>query len=80
MREWLLARKQVGREELEAMKYLVMTHEDGEVNGRENLAEWYTCEVRHHFLEWVRRELVIPKVLEGQRLRLPPRLTMAAGI
>ncbi|TGZ83868.1 hypothetical protein EX30DRAFT_315543 [Ascodesmis nigricans] len=61
MLQWLERRKVPGKEELEAIKYMVLSNEDGETNGRGMLAEWYTSEVRRHFLERVRGELEIPK-------------------
>lgn len=51
------------RDAIEAIRYLVLSNEDGNiVDGRENLMEWYVCEVRRHFLGWVKPFCDIPLV------------------
>lgn len=51
--QWRQSQRRPGQEELEAIRYLLLDNEDGNVDGRENLLEWYTCEVRRHFLDFV---------------------------
>lgn len=47
---------------LEAMKYLISTTDDAREGTRDSLLEWYTCEVRRHFLGWVKPDIGIPAV------------------
>lgn len=61
-REWIELRGPPGRDVVEAVRYLVLNNDDGSVEGRENLMEWYVCEVRRHFLGWVRPRCQIPEV------------------
>ncbi|KAI5776700.1 hypothetical protein EDC01DRAFT_791957 [Geopyxis carbonaria] len=60
-REWLLGKPRAAPEVVEAIRYLLVNSEDGNVDGRENLVEWYVCEVRRHFLECVKPTTRIPK-------------------
>ncbi|KAF8247639.1 hypothetical protein K440DRAFT_297019 [Wilcoxina mikolae CBS 423.85] len=63
VREWIEARGTPSRDAIEAIRYLVLSNEDGNiVDGRENLMEWYVCEVRRHFLGWVKPSCHIPEV------------------
>ena len=51
------------KDAVEAIRYLMLSNEDGNiVDGRENLMEWYVCEVRRHFLGWVKPFCDIPLV------------------
>lgn len=62
MREWIEARGPPNKDAIEAIRYLVLSNEDGNIDGRENLMEWYVCEVRRHFLGWVKPSCNIPEV------------------
>lgn len=52
---------------LEAMRYLISTTDDAREGTRDNLLEWYTCEVRRHFLGWVKPDIGIPAVCKISR-------------
>lgn len=61
--EWLENfHSEPGKDVLEAMRYLNSTTDDAREGTRESLLEWYTCEVRRHFLGWVKPDIGIPAV------------------
>lgn len=61
--EWLEGfHSEPGKEVLEAMRYLVSATDDAREGTRESLLEWYVCEVRRHFLGWVKPGIGIPAV------------------
>jgi len=62
VRDWMKIRGEPSPRALAAIRYLMLNNEDGTSQGRENLTEWYTCEVRRHFMRWVRTECEIPRV------------------
>jgi len=62
VREWMKIRGAPPKEAIEAIRYLMVNYGEGDLNGRGNLTEWYTCEVRCHFMKWVKKECDIPRV------------------
>ena len=68
-REWIDARGPPGAEVVAAVRYLVLSNDDGTVATREKLMEWYVCEVRRHFVGWVEPRCRIPEVRRPDRWR-----------
>lgn len=61
--EWLESfHLEPAKDVLEAMRYLISTTDDSGEGTRESLLEWYICEVRRHFLGWVKPDIGIPAV------------------
>ncbi|KAI5846684.1 hypothetical protein BZA05DRAFT_447326 [Tricharina praecox] len=67
------------KEAIEAIRYLMLNNEDGNLQGRENLTEWYTCEVRRHFMRWVKKECDIPSKPEDPAALLEKILNTLTG-
>jgi hypothetical protein len=69
LEEWIEFKGSPSRDVIEAIRYLVSSNDDVNVDGKRNLMDWYTCEVRRHFLQWVAPLADVPRVSCVPRLR-----------
>ncbi|RPB01261.1 hypothetical protein L873DRAFT_669229 [Choiromyces venosus 120613-1] len=68
LREYVLTHQDPMRDVAEAIRYLT-THQPEDATPETSLLEWYSCEVRRHFLAQVRLEIPTPtEYKDGARL------------